>query len=249
MRRVLLIGGSSDIGLAILARLAADGPVRPYLLGRDLAAMRTGLARVGLAGDGDATVATFAEFDAEQLDAVEPAVEEAFARLGEVDVAVLAVGVLGAQAGLDADPAEAARVMHLNVSGGGALMLATLRRLRAQRHGSLIVLSSVAAERPRAGNAVYGAAKAGIDALAQGLSDSIAGQGVEVIVVRPGFVRTKMTEGLKPAPLATTAEAVADAAFGALGKGSRTVWVPATLRPLFAVLRHLPRGVYRRMPL
>jgi decaprenylphospho-beta-D-erythro-pentofuranosid-2-ulose 2-reductase len=245
VKRVLLIGGSSEIGLAILARIAADGPVQPYLLGRDPTAMRTALAaQLGQRDD-----AEFGELDAEAVDAVEPAVAQAFDRLGEVDVAVLAVGVLGAQAGLDADPAEAARVMHVNLSGSGALMLATLRRLRAQGHGSLIVLSSVAAERPRASNAVYGAAKAGIDALAQGLSDSLASSRIEVIVVRPGFVTTKMTEGLKPAPLATSAEAVANAAVAAIGGGSRTIWVPATLRPLFAVLRHLPRSVFRRLPL
>jgi decaprenylphospho-beta-D-erythro-pentofuranosid-2-ulose 2-reductase len=224
MRRILLIGGSSEIGLAILARLAADGPVTSYLLGRDL-------------------------FDAADPASIEPAIATAFDQLGSVDVAVLAVGLLGAQAGLDADPAEAARVLSVNLTGGGALMLATLRRLRAQGRGSLIVLSSVAAERPRASNAVYGAAKAGLDALAQGLSDSLAGNAVEVIVVRPGFVSTKMTAGLKPAPFATSAERVAEVAVGALGGGSRTVWAPPLLRPLFAVLRSLPRPLYRRLPL
>jgi decaprenylphospho-beta-D-erythro-pentofuranosid-2-ulose 2-reductase len=224
VRRVLLIGGSSEIGLAILARLEVDGPVTPYLLGRDLV-------------------------DAAEPASIEPAIATAFAQLGTVDVAVLAVGVLGAQAGLDADPDEAARVLSVNLTGCGALMLATLRRLRAQGRGSLIVLSSVAAERPRASNAVYGAAKAGLDALAQGLSDSLAPTGVEVIVVRPGFVRTKMTAGLKPAPFATSADRVAAAAVGALGRGSRTVWVPSALRLLFAVLRMLPRPLYRRLPL
>jgi decaprenylphospho-beta-D-erythro-pentofuranosid-2-ulose 2-reductase len=224
MKNVLLIGASSEIGLAIVERLRADGPITPYLLGR-------------------------AQSDAEDTASIEPAVASAFEQLGTVDVAVLAVGMLGAQAGLDADPAEAARVLDVNVVGCGALLLATLRRLRAQGHGSLIVLSSVGAERPRASNAVYGAAKAGLDALAQGLSDSLKNSPVEVIIVRPGFVRTKMTAGLKPAPLATSAEAVAEASVGALGHGSRTVWVPRSLRPLFAVLRHLPRPVYRRLPL
>lgn len=224
MRRVLLIGAGSEIGTAILDKLSAAGPVERCLLGRD-------------------------QLDAADSGSIEPAIGAAFDRLGGVDVAVLAVGVLGAQAGLDADPDEAARVLEVNLAGCGALMLATLRRLRAQGHGSLIVLSSVAAERPRASNAVYGAAKAGLDALAQGLSDALARSGVEVIVVRPGFVRTKMTAGLKPPPFATSAEAVAAAAVGALGNGSRTVWVPRVLRPLFAVLRILPRALWRRLPL
>ena len=104
---------------------------------------------------------------------------------------ILAVGILGAQDGLDADPSEALEVLRVNFVGAGSLLLAALRRLRAQGHGTLIVLSSVAAERPRAGNAIYGAAKAGLDALAQGLADAIAGSGVRVLVVRPGFVTTR----------------------------------------------------------
>jgi decaprenylphospho-beta-D-erythro-pentofuranosid-2-ulose 2-reductase len=162
---------------------------------------------------------------------------------------VLAVGVLGAQQGLDADPAEAAEVMRVNFLGSGSLLLHCLRRLRDQRTGTAVVLSSVAAERPRAANAIYGAAKAGLDALAQGLADATAGSGVRVLVVRPGFVRTRMTAGLPPAPFATDPEAVADATVRALGGRAHTIWVPSRLRWIFAVLRHLPRPLYRRLPL
>jgi decaprenylphospho-beta-D-erythro-pentofuranosid-2-ulose 2-reductase len=126
--------------------------------------------------------------------------------------------------------------------------MASLRSLREQGHGTLVVLSSVAAERPRASNAIYGAAKAGLDALAQGLGDSVAGSGVRVLVVRPGFVKTRMTAGLKPPPFATTPDAVAAATSRALRRGAHTVWAPGALRYVFAVLRHLPRAVYRRMP-
>ena len=111
------------------------------------------------------------------------------------------------------------------------------------------MLSSVAAERPRAGNAIYGAAKAGLDALAQGLADAAAGTGVRVLVVRPGFVVTRMTAGLPKAPFATTPEAVAQATVTALEGSAHTVWVPGRLRFVFAALRHLPRPVYRRLPL
>jgi decaprenylphospho-beta-D-erythro-pentofuranosid-2-ulose 2-reductase len=124
-----------------------------------------------------------------------------------------------------------------------------MRRLRAQRHGTLIVLSSVAGELPRASNPIYGAAKAGLDALAQGIGDAAAGVGVRVLVVRPGFVNTRMTSGLKPAPFATTAEAVAEATVVALHGRARTVWVPARLRWIFALLRHMPRELLRRLPL
>ncbi len=245
-RRVLLVGGSSEIGLAITRRLTADGPVRPYLLGRDRPRLQAALAtleREGCAG-GD-----YEMLDADDLATHGEAVARAFERMGGVDVVVLAIGVLGAQRGLDAEPAEAAEVMRVNFVGSGSLMLACLRQLRDQGRGTLIVLSSVAAERPRAGNSIYGAAKSGLDALAQGLADATVASGVRVLVVRPGFVATRMTAGLPRAPFATTPEAVADATVRALAGRSHTVWVPGQLRYVFALLRHLPRPVYRRLPL
>jgi decaprenylphospho-beta-D-erythro-pentofuranosid-2-ulose 2-reductase len=111
------------------------------------------------------------------------------------------------------------------------------------------VLSTVAVERPRASNPIYGAAKAGLDALAQGLADATAQSGARVLVVRPGFVATNMTAGLKPAPMATSAEAVAEATVRGLGGRAHTIWVPGRLRWVFALLRHLPRPIYRRLPL
>jgi decaprenylphospho-beta-D-erythro-pentofuranosid-2-ulose 2-reductase len=139
--------------------------------------------------------------------------------------------------------------MRVNFLDSGSLLLHSLRRLRAQGRGTLVVLSTVAAERPRASNPVYGAAKAGLDALAHGLADASAGTGVRVLVVRPGFVRTRMTEGLKPAPFAASAEDVAESTVRALSGRAHTVWVPNRLRVIFAALRHLPRALYRRLPL
>ncbi|MGI8506637.1 MAG: SDR family NAD(P)-dependent oxidoreductase [Solirubrobacteraceae bacterium] len=244
--RTLLVGGSSEIGLAIVRRLRDDGPVSALLLGRDrgrLEAASGSLQQVGVAPVDLELV------DAEDVAGHERAVASAFEHDSGVDVVVVAIGVLGAQAGLDADPDEAAEVMRVNFLGAGSLLLHCLRRLRAQGRGTLIVLSSVAAERPRAGNAIYGAAKAGLDALAQGLADATAGSGVRILVVRPGFVTTRMTAGLKPAPMATTADAVADATVRALETRAHTVWVPGRLRWMFAVLRHAPRALFRRLPL
>jgi decaprenylphospho-beta-D-ribofuranose 2-oxidase len=244
--RVLVIGGTSEIGLAIVQRLAADGPVRPFLLGRDrdrLAAVAAGLAGAGV------TAPEYELVDAELLEGHELAIASAFERAGGFEVVVLAVGVLGGQAGLDADRAEAERVMRVSFLGAGSLLLAALGALRRQGRGALVVLSSAAVERPRASNPVYGAAKAGLDSLAQGLADSLAGSGVRVLVVRPGFVRTRMTAGLKPAPFAVSAGAVAEATVRGLAGDAHTVWVPRSLRYVFAVLRHLPRPVYRKLPL
>jgi decaprenylphospho-beta-D-erythro-pentofuranosid-2-ulose 2-reductase len=110
------------------------------------------------------------------------------------------------------------------------------------------VLSSVAGERVRRANFIYGSSKAGLDGFAQGLGDALAGSGARVLIVRPGFVRTKLTEGRPAAPMSTTPEAVAAATAKALAEGREVIWVPATLRPLFAAFRHLPRAAWRRMP-
>ena len=245
--RVLLVGGTSEIGLAIVRRLGMREPVRAVLMGRDPAALAA--AADALEREHHAAAVSVQPLDAAQLSAHESAVADAFERFEGFDLVVLAIGVLGAQAGLDADPAQAAEVMRVNFVDTGSLLLELLRRLRAQRHGTLVVLSSVAAERARAGNAVYGAAKAGLDALAQGLADATAATGIRVLVVRPGFVRGRMTAGLKPAPMATTPDAVADATARALDTRAHTVWVPGRLRFVFALLRHLPRPIYRRLPL
>jgi decaprenylphospho-beta-D-erythro-pentofuranosid-2-ulose 2-reductase len=246
--KVLVVGGSSEIAVGIVRRLAGDGRVRPYLLGRDRSRLEAAAAELERAGCAPAHLATV---DADHTESHAAAVADAFERLGRVDIAVVAVGVLGGQTGLDAEPEEAVEVMRVNFVGAGSLLLECMRRLRAQGSGTLVVLSSVAAERPRASNAIYGAAKAGFDALAQGLADRSAadGDGVRVLVVRPGFVHTRMTAGLEPVPFATTTDAVADATVAALASDAHTIWVPATLRYVFAVLRHLPRWLYRRLPL
>jgi decaprenylphospho-beta-D-erythro-pentofuranosid-2-ulose 2-reductase len=248
-RSVLLIGGTSEIGLAILRRLAADSPVKPYLLGRDRPGLDSALAALERDGCRAGSVDVV---DARELDAHAAVIARAFERnAGGFDFVVLAVGVLGAQAALDADPAQAADVMEANFAGAGMLLWHAMRALRSQaRPGTMVVLSTVAAERPRSGNAIYGAAKAGLDHLAQGLADASAATGPRVLVVRPGFVLGRMTEGLPKAPFATTPEDVAEATARALNSGkAHTIWVPAKLRYVFAVLRHLPRPIYRRLPL
>lgn len=244
--RVLLVGGSSEIGLAIVARLAGQGPVRAYLLGRDERRMSEASAHLGRHGCVDVA---FDVVDAADMDAHQRVVTTAFDRAGGFEVVIVAVGLLGAQEGVDADPAVAQEVMATNFVGAGSLLVQCLRQMRDRHHGTLVALSSVAGERPRAANAIYGAAKAGFDALAQGLADATAGSGVRVLVVRPGFVRTRMTAGLPSPPFPTTADAVAAATVSALEGRAHTIWVPPALRYVFAILRHLPRPLYRRLPL
>jgi len=186
--------------------------------------------------------------DAVDTDAHEAALSEAFDRLGGADLVLLAVGLLGERGGLPVDAGGAVEVLRVNVVGAGSLLIRAARRLRDQGSGTLVVLSSVAGERVRPANVVYGAAKAGLDALALGLGDALHGDGVRVLVVRPGFVRTRMTQGLAAAPFATAPEDVARDVVRALGREAAVVWSPAMLRWVMLAMRVLPRRILRVLP-
>jgi decaprenylphospho-beta-D-erythro-pentofuranosid-2-ulose 2-reductase len=157
--------------------------------------------------------------------------------------------VLGDQDAAEHDAAEAVRIVETNYTGAVSVLVPLAQAMRRQGHGRIVALSSVAGERARKSNFVYGSSKAGLDAFCQGLGDSLQGTGVRVMVVRPGFVHSKMTHGLEAAPLATDPESVAAAIVTGLGRGADTVWAPGTLRYVMAVLRHLPRVVFRRLPI
>jgi decaprenylphospho-beta-D-erythro-pentofuranosid-2-ulose 2-reductase len=243
--RVLLLGGTSEIGLAIVSALAARGPVQATLLGRDRSGLET--AAVGL-GDRGCGKVEIGELDALAPSDHAPAIAAAFAGGGPFDIVVLAIGLLGTERGLDAEVDEAVEVMQVNFVGCGSLLLHSLKAMSGTG-GTLVVLSSAAGERVRASNAVYGAAKAGLDGLAEGLGTPARAAGVRLLVVRPGFVATRMTAGLRRPPLSTTPEAVAAAVLAALGRSTTRIWVPRALRPVMSVLRHLPGPVFRRLPI
>lgn len=244
-RRVMVLGGTSEIALAIVRELMLSAPREVALVGRD----GEGLARRAeeLRAAGSARVLTFA------VDALEPerhseVLARAFEELGGADIVLLAIGALGAErGGLPEDIGAAVELMQVNLVGAGSLLMHAARHLRAARGGTLVVLSSVAAERPRRANAVYGASKAGLDALAQGLADELHEDGVRVLVVRPGFVHTRMTRGLDPAPLASTPEAVALAVLAGLESSAQTIWAPRGLRVLMLAVRMIPRRLFRRI--
>ena len=242
---IVLFGGSSEIGRAIVARLVSPATRTVVLAVRDPDAVVTDDLRA--VGGPDLAIDVVA-FDAADTDRHGDLVDGLAERHGDLDVVVIAFAVLGDQALLDDDPAAVAALAHVNFTAAITLCAAVARRFRAQGHGRLVVLSSVAGERVRKANYAYGSTKAGLDGFAQGLGDALHGTGASVLVVRPGFVHTKMTAGLPPAPFATTPAAVADATVKALRAGRRTVWVPAVLRPVFSVMRHLPAPLWRRMP-
>jgi decaprenylphospho-beta-D-erythro-pentofuranosid-2-ulose 2-reductase len=241
---LLVLGGTSEIALATARRLIARRTRTVWLAGRPSPALEEAAGQLRGLGADVHTVA----FDALDPTSHEAVLGKIFAE-GDIDMVLLAFGLLGDQARDERDPEAAVRVAQTNYTGAVSAGLVCARSLQSQGHGSLVVMSSVAGERARRANFIYGSSKAGLDAFAQGLGDALYGTGVHVMVVRPGFVRTRMTAGLPEAPLAATPEAVATAVELGLRRRSETVWVPGTLRVVMAALRHLPRGVFRRLPI
>ena len=237
--RVLLLGGTSEIGLAILASLGLPASAEVILAGRDE-------QRLAAAGKELPAQVRTVPYDALETGSHQAFVDGLFAD-GHLDLVVSAAGVLVPQADLERDVRRAAEMIETNFTGHVSTLLAVAARMRAQGRGTIVVLSSVAAVRPRKANPVYGSAKAGLDAFARGLADLLHGTGVRVLLVRPGFVTGRMTAGMPPAPLATTPEAVGKATAAALRRGQATVWVPPSLAGLALALRLVPRPLWRRI--
>jgi len=243
VRRVLVLGGGSDIGLATVDEYVRRGARHVILAARkpdDLDAAATILR-----GSGATTVEAIA-FDADAFETHAGVLDTAFAA-GDIDVAVLAFGVLSDQPTAERNPDHALDTIRTNFTGAVSVLLPLADRLAAQGHGSIVVVSSAAGQRGRRSNYVYGSSKAGLDVFCQGLGDRLAPLGVQVLIVRPGFVRSKMTEGLPSAPLATTPQAVAEAIVHGTTTGASIVWVPGTMRWVMAGLRLLPPFLFRRL--
>ncbi len=242
---IVLLGGTSDIGLAIVRRLISPTTRTVVLACRDVD--RGEQAAAGLRHDSLAV--DVVHFEARATETHTEFVRDVAAKHGDIDVAIVAFSLLGVGAVTSVDPTAAAEIAEVNFTGVVTSTIAVANQMRQQGHGSIVMLSSVAGERVRRANPVYGATKAGIDGFAQGLGDVLADDGVHMLIVRPGFVVTKMTTGLKAAPFSTTPEKVADATVQGLRSRRRIVWAPGILRYVFSVLRHLPGPVWRRLPL
>jgi decaprenylphospho-beta-D-erythro-pentofuranosid-2-ulose 2-reductase len=241
---LLLVGGTSDIAVATAHRYLAERPLRVVVAARDTPRRSAVTDELKAAG---ATVEVV-DFDADDPSSPARMVAAACAG-GDVDVAVVAFGQLGDAEQLRSDPAAVAGLAQVNFVAPTVVGTELANRMRVQGHGVIVAISSVAGERPRASNFVYGSTKAGLDAFYSGLADSLVGTGVSVLVVRPGFVRSKMTEGMADAPLATTPQAVADAIVTGVRKGRHTVWVPGAMRWVMSGLRHTPRALFRKLPI
>jgi decaprenylphospho-beta-D-erythro-pentofuranosid-2-ulose 2-reductase len=241
----VVIGGSSDIARETLRLLATRRLRRVMLGGRDPAALEAVAEELRVLGV--ASVET-AHLDVTELSDLDAFATEAAARIGEIDLVLVAAGHLATASLDELGTATVGSTVAANFTGPAAATMALAQVLRAQGAGRIVVLSSVAGVRVRKANFVYGSAKAGLDGFSLGLGDALEGSGVQVTVVRPGFVRTKMTAGLKPAPFAVDAAGVAAAIVRGLETGRSVVWVPAALRPIFGLFALLPRSLWRRLP-
>ncbi|MFD8495461.1 SDR family NAD(P)-dependent oxidoreductase [Amycolatopsis sp. NPDC059657] len=235
---VLVLGGRSEIGLEVARRLVDGGATKVILAARRSADL-----------DKEASLLNKAEVERVEFDADDLGSHEAlFASLGKLDTVVVSFGILGDQVRAEADAAHAVSIVHTDYVAHVSVLTHLANLLRKQGRGQLVVFSSVAGVRVRRANYVYGSAKAGLDGFASGLADALHGTGVHLLLVRPGFVIGRMTEGMSPAPFSSTPDQVADATVAALRKRRSVVWVPGLLRPVFAVMKLLPRAIWRRMP-
>jgi short-subunit dehydrogenase len=242
-RLVVIFGGRSEIGIELATRLASGATV--VLAARNADRLTDEVAAVTAAG---AAAVHAREFDAAALDSHAPLVESVVAEFGPIGTAVVAFGILGDQARAEVDAAHAAEIVHTDYTAQVSLLTVLAATMRSAGSGAIVVFSSVAGVRPRRANYVYGSAKSGLDAFARGLTDALHGSGVRLLLVRPGFVIGRMTEGMSPAPLSSTPTQVADAAAVALAKGRTEIWVPRSLAVLVLAFRLMPRAIWRRLP-
>lgn len=236
---VLVLGGKSDIGRAIARAFAGAGHA-VMLAGRGTAAMEADRADIELRHRVPVSVHEF--------DVLETAGHAAFAdalpALPEIVVSV--VGYMGDQAESEADPEAAAQVMRTNYEGPAAILALFANRFEARGSGVIIGISSVAGDRGRATNYVYGSAKAGFTAFLSGLRNRLARTGVQVITVLPGFVATAMTEGMDlPGKLTAEPEEVAQAVLRAVRKGRDVIYVKPVWWLVMAVIRNIPEGIFK----
>ena len=241
---LLLLGGTSDIALAVAERYAASGPLRVVLAARPGPRRDEAAVRLSAAGHRVEVL----DFDATDTDS-HPALVARAAEGGDLDVTLVAFGVLGDEEEAWQDHDAAVHLARVNYLGPVSVGTALARQVRTQGHGTLVFLSSVAGERVRRSNFAYGASKAGADGFYLGLGEALREHGGHVLVVRPGFVHTKMTEGRDSAPLSVTAEQVAEAVVSGVAARKELVWVPGAMRAVMSGLRHVPRPLFRRLPI
>ena len=244
-QNILLVGGTSDIGLAIVREFVTRGGNPNVTLAARKSSPRIDAAVAEITNAGAGSVEVL-DFDATDFASHPDVIKQAFSG-GDVDVAVVAFGTLGDQEQLWQDQAAAVESAQVNYTAFVSVGVLLGQEMKRQGHGTIIAMSSVAGQRVRRSNFVYGASKSGMDAFYLQLGEALRESGVKVTVVRPGQVRTKMTDGLEEAPLTVDKEEVAQTAVEAALKGESSVFVHKLFGPISLVLQHIPAGIMRKL--
>lgn len=242
--KVAVLGATRGMGRALARRMAARGDA-VFLLGRDETELAKS-ARDLEARAGQGRVGT-AHCDLERPETFAPALDAAEGALGGLDTVVVTAGLFASQDRLEADPELAHRMLLVNFTNTVAFCEAARVRLLARGGGTLCAFSSVAGERGRKPVILYGAAKAGLTRYLEGLDHKFRAAGLRTVCVKPGFVKTSMTEGLTPPPFAGEPDAVAKIVLRAIDRGTPVVYAPAIWQLVMLVIRNLPRAVMRRL--
>jgi decaprenylphospho-beta-D-erythro-pentofuranosid-2-ulose 2-reductase len=242
--KVAVLGATRGMGRALARRIAERGDA-VFLLGRDQRDLEKSARDLDVrAGKGQVGVAVC---DLERPETFGPALAAAEAALGGLDTVIVTAGLFAPQDRLEADPELARRLLLVNFTNTVVFCEAARVRLLARGGGTLCVFSSVAGERGRKPVVLYGAAKAGLTRYLEGLDHKFRASGLRTICVKPGFVKTSMTEGLTPPPFAGEPEAVAATVLRAIDRGTPVVYAPPIWRLVMVVIRLLPRFVMRRL--
>ncbi len=242
--RVAFLGATKGMGRA-LARLMAERGDSLCLLGRDSVDLERSAADLGVRGASGSVHCV--SCDLEKSDAFAPAIAAAREALHGLDAVVVTAGLFATQDELEADPALAERLLRVDFSNTILFCEAAKKAMLEEGGGALCVFSSVAGERGRKPVIIYGAAKAGLTHYLEGLDHKRHADGLRVVTVKPGFVKTTMTAGLAPPPFAGEPEAVAKRVLRAIDRGTPVVYAPAPWRLIMAIIRALPRAIMRRI--
>jgi decaprenylphospho-beta-D-erythro-pentofuranosid-2-ulose 2-reductase len=243
--RVLIVGATSAIA-GETARVYAAYGARLFLTGRNAERLEAVAADLRVRGARAVETAVLDVTDRQRCDAV---VEAAWAAFGGLDVALLAHGVLPDQARCQASAAETAEALEVNFVSTAALLTPLANRFEQARRGCIAVITSVAGDRGRQSNYVYGAAKGGLDRLLEGLRNRLFHAGVAVVTLKPGFVDTPMTAGLKQGPLFASARRAGRDIHRAIERRRDIAYIPWFWRPIMAIIRAIPEAMFKRLRL
>ncbi|MFD6155647.1 decaprenylphospho-beta-D-erythro-pentofuranosid-2-ulose 2-reductase [Nocardia sp. NPDC060256] len=243
---ILLLGGTSEIGLAICTEYLKKGPTRIVLAALPNDPLREdAVAQMRAAGASQVDVI---DFDALDTDS-HPKVIDAAWDGGDIDIAIVAFALDGDPEELWQNQRKAVQVAGINYTASVSVGVLVGEKMKAQGFGRIIAMSSVAGERVRRSNFVYGSTKAGLDGFFLGLGEALRPHGPQVLVIRPGMVRTRFSAHVKEAPLTVDKEDIAVLAVSAAQKGKELIWAPGAFRYVMMILRHIPRPIFRKLPI